>query len=54
MILDNINYLGNGYSWSRMKTNFLSSWFSENNMRKAGLLITALQNKPKVIVKYKF
>ena len=40
--------LGNGYSWSKIKENFLSSWYSENNLRKAATLIYALEGKPKV------
>ena len=46
--------LGTGYVWSKIKANFLSSWFSESNMKKAGLLISALQPKPRVSFQLQF
>ena len=39
---------GSGYNWPAIEKNFVSSWYSQANLKKAGTVLNAFKDKNKV------
>jgi hypothetical protein len=40
---------GTGYSWNDIACNFVSSWYTVSNLKRAGTVINAFHSHDKVI-----